>query len=172
MSEASKTLNIAILTVSDTRSLAEDTSGQYLQDSAQASGHNIIAREICIDDKYDIRSHLSRWIADADVNVVLTTGGTGFYQRDVTPEAAEILFDKHIPGFGEVFRAISLDEIGTATLQSRATAGMANNTAIFCLPGSGNACKTAWEKVLRDQLDSTTRPCNFVPHIIKTNYAH
>lgn len=162
-----QTLKIAILTVSDTRTLADDTSGQYLQDAAQEAGHTIAARAICTDDKYLIRAHLSQWIADNDVNAVLTTGGTGFYLRDITPEAASVLFDKDILGFGEVFRAISLEEIGMSTLQSRATAGMANDTAIFCLPGSTNACKTAWTKILADQLNSITRPCNFVAHLIK-----
>lgn len=160
-------LTIAVLTVSDTRTLAEDSSGSYLQEAAEAEGHKVKQRAICKDDIYLIRAHLSQWIADPEINAILTTGGTGFYARDITPEAASVLFDKTIDGFGEVFRQISLEEIGMATLQSRAVAGMANNTAIFCLPGSTNACKTAWTKVLSEQLNSQTKPCNFVPHLIK-----
>lgn len=158
-------LHIAVLTVSDTRSLAEDTSGQYLAQALQEAGHQLVARELLTDDKYAIRAQVAQWIADKNVQVVLITGGTGFYGRDNTPEAVSVLFDKVIDGFGEAFRSVSMAEIGLSTMQSRALAGMANRTAIFCLPGSTGACKTAWEKVLREQLDSRTRPCNFYPHL-------
>ena len=160
--DVAQTLNIAILTVSDTRTEQNDTSGDYLATAAQAAGHRVSARQIVIDDIYRIRAVLSQWIADPEINAVITTGGTGFSGRDSTPEAVSVLFDKSIDGFGELFRAISFDEIGTSTIQSRALAGLANNTVIFCLPGSTNACRTGWEKIIRSQLDSTYRPCNFV----------
>ncbi len=165
MSKASdvvQTLNLAILTVSDTRTEQTDTSGDYLVSAAQAAGHTVAARQIVIDDIYRIRAVLSQWIADPAIQAVITTGGTGFSGRDSTPEAVSVLFDKTIEGFGELFRAISFDEIGTSTIQSRALAGLANNTVIFCLPGSTSACRTGWEKIIRAQLDSTQRPCNFV----------
>ena len=160
-------LNIAILTVSDTRSLTEDTSGQYLQEAITAAGHKLAARLLLKDDKYAIRAQVAGWIAAPEVQVVLITGGTGFYGRDNTPEAVAVLFDKSIDGFGEAFRAASIAEIGMSTLQSRALAGLANRTAVFCLPGSTGACKTGWEKVLKDQLDSRTRPCNFYAHLTR-----
>lgn len=160
-----KSLGIAILTLSDTRDSTTDKSGDYLDKAVRDAGHNVIDRQLLPDDLYSIRAIVSIWIAADEVDVVLTTGGTGFYERDVTPEALSVLFDKSIPGFGEVFRHLSLGEIGVSTLQSRALAGMANNTAIFCLPGSTNACQTAWEKLLQAQLNSETRPCNFVPHL-------
>ena len=155
-------LNVAVLTVSDTRTPDTDTSGAFLEEALLAAGHQIADRQIVIDDVYQLRAIVSRWIADPGVEVVLTTGGTGFSGRDSTPEALLPLFDKTIDGFGEVFRAISLTEIGSSTVQSRALAGMANDTVIFCMPGSTGACRTAWEGVLRDQLDSEHRPCNFV----------
>ena len=155
-------LNVAVLTVSDTRTPDTDTSGAFLEEALLAAGHQIADRHIVIDDVYQLRAIVSRWIADPGVEVVLTTGGTGFSGRDSTPEALLPLFDKTIDGFGEVFRAISLTEIGSSTVQSRALAGMANGTVIFCMPGSTGACRTAWEGVLRDQLDSEHRPCNFV----------
>lgn len=155
-------LNVAVLTVSDTRTPDTDTSGAFLEEALLAAGHQIADRQIVIDDVYQLRAIVSRWIADPGVEVVLTTGGTGFSGRDSTPEALLPLFDKTIDGFGEVFRAISLTEIGSSTVQSRALAGMANGTLIFCMPGSTGACRTAWEGVLRDQLDSEHRPCNFV----------
>lgn len=161
-SPASPPLNIAVLTVSDTRGPENDTSGDYLCDAARASGHQLVAREIVIDDVYRIRAQLSLWIAAPDVDVVLVTGGTGFAGRDATPEAVEPLFDKAIVGFGEVFRALSLAEIGTSTVQSRALAGLANRTLIFCMPGSTGACRTAWTGILAEQLDASHRPCNFV----------
>ncbi|MFT3929895.1 MAG: molybdenum cofactor biosynthesis protein B [Spongiibacteraceae bacterium] len=156
------TLNIAVLTVSDTRTEQTDTSGDFLVAAAKEAGHSIAAKQIVIDDIYRIRAIMSQWIADLNIHAVITTGGTGFSGRDSTPEAVSVLFDKTIDGFGELFRAISYDEIGTSTIQSRAFAGLANNTVIFCLPGSTSACRTGWEKIIRSQLDSTYRPCNFV----------
>lgn len=157
-------LNIALLTVSDTRTLQEDSSGEYLQEQVIAAGHQLVERAICVDDIYQIRAKLSGWIANPEVHVVITTGGTGFSGRDSTPEAITPLLDKEIEGFGELFRHISYNEIGTSTVQSRAFAGAANKTFIFCLPGSTGACKTGWSGILKEQLDSTHRPCNFVSH--------
>ncbi len=164
-----ESLNIAVLTVSDTRNEETDTSGHYLVTSAQDSGHHCIEKVIVKDDIYHIRSIVSQWIADHNVQVVLITGGTGFTDRDSTPEAVMPLFDKVIDGFGELFRQVSFSEIGSATVQSRALAGMANKTVIFCLPGSTNACKTAWMSILQQQLDSRNKPCNFVPHLKKSD---
>ena len=158
----STALKAAVLTVSDTRTSDTDTSGAFLEEALSAAGHAVVDRQIVIDDIYKLRAVLSQWIADPGVEVVLTTGGTGFSGRDSTPEAVTPLFDKRIEGFGEVFRALSLDEIGSSTIQSRALAGLANGTVIFCVPGSTGACRTAWEGVIRDQLDSEHRPCNFV----------
>lgn len=155
-------LGIAVLTVSDTRGLESDTSGSYLADAATQGGHDVRRRELVRDDVYAIRAVLSAWIADPDVEAVLVTGGTGFAGRDSTPEAVAPLFDKEVEGFGEVFRALSHDEIGNSTIQSRAVAGLANRTVVFCMPGSTGACRTAWEGVIRDQLDARHRPCNFV----------
>ncbi len=155
-------LTIAVLTVSDTRTEANDTSGDFLAVAATEQGHNVQARAIVKDDVVKIRAQTCEWIAAATVDVVLITGGTGFSGRDSTPEAVEPLFDKTIPGFGELFRYLSWQEIGSSTVQSRATAGLANNTLICCLPGSTGACKTAWQGILREQLDSTHKPCNFV----------
>lgn len=165
-------LNIAVLTVSDTRTLEEDTSGKYLADSLVQAGHILAKRALTTDDIYQIRAMVSKWIADPAIHAVITTGGTGFYIRDSMPEAVSPLFDKEVQGFGEMFRALSRDEIGMSTLQSRAVAGMANNTAIFCLPGSTGACRTGWEGILKDQLDNRTRPCNFVPHLMRENPTH
>lgn len=165
-------LNVAILTVSDSRTLAEDTSGQYLVDSLQEAGHNLADRQLITDDIYKIRAVISGWIADPEVHAVITTGGTGFYIRDSMPEAVSVLFDKEVDGFGEMFRLISKDEIGMSTIQSRAIAGMANNTVIFCLPGSSGACRTGWTKIIKEQLDSRTGPCNFVPHLMRINPGH
>jgi molybdenum cofactor biosynthesis protein B len=155
-------LNVAVLTVSDTRTRDTDTSGQFLEDALLEAGHNLADRTIVIDDIYRIRAVLSAWIADPDMHSILVTGGTGFSGRDSTPEAVLPLFDKTIEGFGEVFRALSFEEIGSSTVQSRALAGLANRTAIFCMPGSTGACKTAWNGLIRDQLDIDHRPCNFV----------
>lgn len=165
-------LNVAVLTVSDSRTLEQDTSGQYLADSLQEAGHNLADRQLITDDIYKIRAVISGWIADPEVHAVITTGGTGFYIRDSMPEAVSVLFDKKIDGFGEMFRLISKDEIGMSTIQSRAIAGMANNTVIFCLPGSSGACRTGWTKIIKEQLDSRTGPCNFVPHLMRVNPGH
>ena len=154
-------LNIAVLTVSETRTADTDTSGQFLEDALLEAGHVLASRAIVVDDIYQIRARLSAWIADSTLHAILVTGGTGFSGRDSTPEAVLPLFDKTIDGFGEVFRALSLQEIGSSTVQSRAIAGLANRTAVFCMPGSTGACKTAWNGVIKDQLDAEHRPCNF-----------
>ncbi|MGJ8680178.1 molybdenum cofactor biosynthesis protein B [Paraglaciecola sp.] len=164
-SSAKQALNIAVLTVSDTRNEDTDTSGRYLYTAAIEEDHKVIHKEIVIDDKFKIRAVVSNWIASDDVQVVLITGGTGFTARDTTPEAMLPLFDKSIEGFGELFRHISYTEIGTSTVQSRALGGMANGTAIFCMPGSTGACKTAWTGILKEQLNSTHKPCNFAIHL-------
>ena len=155
-------LDIAVLTVSDTRSLETDTSGAFLQEALLADGHRLAARELCRDDRYDMRAIVSRWIADPGVHAVLVTGGTGMTARDSTPESLAPLFDKVVDGFGELFRHLSLAEIGSSTVQSRAIAGLANRTLVFCLPGSTGACRTAWKGILHEQLDARHRPCNFV----------
>ncbi|CAI0909367.1 molybdenum cofactor biosynthesis protein B [Serratia entomophila] len=170
MSQASRefiSANIAILTVSDSRGEAEDTSGQYLQEAAQEAGHLVVDRAIVKDNLYQIRARVSAWIADDRVQAVLITGGTGFTARDNTPEALLPLFDREVEGFGELFRMVSYEEIGTATLQSRALAGLANQTVIFAMPGSTRACRTAWERIIEEQLDARHRPCNFQPHLKK-----
>jgi len=159
--------HIAILTVSDSRGTAEDTSGQYLQEAAQEAGHQVVDRAIVKDDIYQIRARVSAWIADDNVQAVLITGGTGFTARDNTPEALLPLFDREVEGFGELFRMVSYEEIGTATIQSRALAGLANRTVIFAMPGSTRACRTAWERIIEEQLDARHRPCNFQPHLKK-----
>ena len=156
-----QSLNIAVLTVSDTRGEDDDTSGAFLVQALTEAGHRLADRKIVRDDIYQIRALLSAWIADPGVEVALVTGGTGFSGRDSTPEAVLPLLDKEMQGFGEVFRHLSLAEIGSSTVQSRAVGGLANNTVIFCMPGSTNACQTAWEGIIREQLDSTFRPCNF-----------
>jgi molybdenum cofactor biosynthesis protein B len=155
-------LGVAVLTISDTRDLDSDTSGQFLTEALVEVGHSLVARQIVPDDIYQIRAVISAWIARADIDAVVTTGGTGFSGRDSTPEAVAPLFDKAIEGFGEVFRALSFEEIGSSTIQSRALAGFANQTVIFCVPGSTGACKTAWQGLIREQLDGSHRPCNFV----------
>ena len=153
-------LTLCVLTVSDTRDASNDTSGDYLIEALRAAGHQLHERALAKDDRYRMRAIVSQWIADEAVDGVLITGGTGFTGRDSTPEAIEPLLDKVMPGFGEMFRAISIEEIGTSSLQSRAFAGLANQTFIFCLPGSTSACRTAWENIIRAQLDARTRPCN------------
>ncbi|KGK00619.1 molybdenum cofactor biosynthesis protein B [Thalassotalea sp. ND16A] len=158
-------LNIAVLTVSDTRTEENDTSGKALAERLVDSGHKLVDKAIVIDDVYQLRAIMSKWIADDNIDAVVATGGTGFTERDNTPEAIMPLFDKQVEGFGEIFRLVSYEEIGTSTVQSRAFAGMANKTVIFCVPGSTNACKTAWDKVIKEQLDASHRPCNFVPHL-------
>ena len=167
-----KSLNIAVLTISDSRDESTDTSGQYLIEALQAEDHILAERKIVIDDVYRIREILSRWIADPEVHIVITTGGTGFTGRDSTPEAAIPLFDKLVEGFGEQFRALSATEIGSSTIQSRAVAGIANRTLIFCVPGSTGACKTAWQGLICDQLDSTHRPCNFASIVLTGRQVH
>ena len=164
-------LNIAVLTVSDTRDEDTDTSGAYLVSALETEGHNLVDKRIVKDDKYQLRATVSNWIASTDVQVILVTGGTGFTARDTTPEAMSVLFDKEIEGFGELFRHISYTEIGTSTVQSRALGGMANGTAIFCMPGSTGACRTAWTGILQQQLNSTHRPCNFIVHLKDVNTA-
>ena len=165
-------LNIAILTVSDSRNEETDISGSYLADALQGEGHQLTDKRIVKDDVYQIRAELSRWIADPGVHAVLINGGTGFTGRDSTPEAVIPLFDKQIEGFGETFRAMSLKDIGSSTVQSRAVAGLANRTVIFCLPGSTGACRTAWNGILCDQLDSTHKPCNFASICLTDEQAH
>lgn len=155
-------LNICVLTVSDTRTHETDTSGELLCERLKEAGHLLNERCLIKDDIYQIRATVSQWIADEVTQVVLITGGTGFSGRDGTPEAVSPLFDKIVDGYGELFRQISFEEIGTSTIQSRAVAGLANGTLVFCMPGSTNACQTAWDKIIVEQLDSRHRPCNFV----------
>ncbi len=155
-------LNIAVLTVSDSRTEETDKSGQLLVTRLESAGHRLAAKKIEPDDIYRLRARVSKWIADPEIDVVIATGGTGLTGRDGTPEALELLFDKTIEGFGELFRAISYEEIGTSTVQSRAIAGVANGTYVFCLPGSTGACRTGWDKLIVHQLDYRTKPCNFV----------
>ena len=155
-------LNIAVLTISDTRTLADDKSGTTLADRLTAAGHHLASREIVTDDVEAIRATMRRWIADASVDAIITTGGTGFTGRDVTPEAVEPLFEKRMDGFSIAFHMLSHAKIGASTVQSRATAGVAGATLIFCLPGSPGACRDGWDGILGPQLDYRTRPCNFV----------
>lgn len=157
-----KPLNIAVLTVSDTRTEETDKSGQALAQRLQDAGHRLADKVIVPDDIYKIRAQVSAWIADDNVQVVISTGGTGITGRDGTPEAVKVLLDKVIDGFGELFRVISYEEIGTSSLQSRALAGVANGTFVFCVPGSSGACRTAWDKLIVQQLDYRTSPCNLV----------
>jgi molybdopterin adenylyltransferase len=153
-------LAMCVLTVSDSRTAANDTSGDYLVEALTSAGHRLAERALLPDDRYRLRALVSRWIADDAVDGILVTGGTGFTGRDSTPEALLPLLDKTMPGFGEMFRAISVDEIGTSSLQSRAFAGLANGTFLFALPGSTSACRTAWDKIISAQLDARTKPCN------------
>jgi molybdenum cofactor biosynthesis protein B len=155
-------LNIAVLTISDTRTEEQDTSGRILTNKLMDAGHQLVCKTIVPDCIYQIRAQVSQWIADENINAILTTGGTGVTGRDGTPEAIRILLDKEIEGFGEIFRMLSYEEIKTSTIQSRGLAGVANATYIFCLPGSSGACKTAWDKLIQHQLDHRTRPCNLV----------
>jgi molybdopterin adenylyltransferase len=156
-----KPLHIALLTISDSRTLADDRSGQLLADAVGFAGHKLVAREILPDDIQRVRACVAEWIEAAAIEVVLTTGGTGVTGRDGTPEAVSPLLEKTIDGFGELFRQLSYAEIGASTIQSRCLAGVANGTFVFCLPGSTGACRLAWDKILQPQLDSRTRPCNF-----------
>lgn len=155
-------LNIAVLVVSDTRTENDDISGKLLLEQAEAAGHRIIAKKIVPDNIYKIRAAVSDWIAQDDVQVVITTGGTGVTGRDGTPEAILPLLDKVLDGFGEIFRMLSYQDIKTSTIQSRALAGVANATYLFCLPGSSRACRTAWDLIIKEQLDYRTKPCNLV----------
>lgn len=162
-------LKIAVLTISDTRSEADDKSGNWLRDAVLAAGHEVVEKAIIKDDVYQMRAVFSRWIADDQVQVILSTGGTGVTGRDSTPEAVAPLLDKHIEGFGELFRQVSFEEIGASTLQSRCIGGLANATFIFCLPGSSGACRTGWDKILKPQLDLRTKPCNFAMLVPRLN---
>jgi molybdopterin adenylyltransferase len=155
-------LNIAVLTVSDTRSLEDDKSGAVLAERLTAAGHRLAARNIVTDDVDAIRNQVKAWVADANVDIVITTGGTGFTGRDVTPDAIEPLFDKRMDGFSIAFHMLSHAKIGASTIQSRATAGLAGTTFIFCLPGSPGACRDGWDGILAHQLDYRSKPCNFV----------
>lgn len=155
-------LSIAVLVVSDTRNDANDVSGKTLVDRANNAGHRVFEKKIVSDNVYRIRAIVSNWIADEGVQIVITTGGTGLTGRDGTPEAIMPLLDKTLDGFGEIFRMLSFNDIKTSTIQSRAIAGVANGTYIFCLPGSSNACCTAWDKLIKEQLDCRTKPCNLV----------
>ncbi|UIP05630.1 molybdenum cofactor biosynthesis protein B [Erythrobacter sp. SDW2] len=157
-----KQVRIALLTISDTRTLADDSSGDILAERITGKGHELVSREISHDSVEEIAAHLHRWIEDEEIDVVITTGGTGLTGRDVTPEALDRVKSKDIPGFGELFRMISFDKIGTSTLQSRACAVVARGTYIFALPGSNGAVKDGWDEILHYQLDSRHRPCNFV----------
>lgn len=164
-------LNIAVLTISDTRTEAEDSSGKILVERLQAAGHQLVDKDIVRDDIYAIRARASQWIADETTDTIITTGGTGITGRDGTPEAIQPLLDKTIEGFGELFRSLSYDEIKTSSLQSRCLAGVANGTYIFCLPGSSGACRTGWDQLIQDQLDHRTTPCNLamlIPRLKET----
>lgn len=155
-------LQMAVLTVSDTRTEETDTSGRTLVERLEEAGHALAAKKIVKDDIYQIRAAVSQWIADAQIQAILITGGTGFAGRDSTPEAVTPLLDKEVLGFGELFRQISFEQIGSSTIQSRAVGGLANKTVVFCMPGSTNACRTAWDGILKEQLDNRHKPCNFV----------
>ena len=167
--KAFRPVNIAVLTVSDTRTFETDKSGDTLVERIKRDGHVLVYRAIVTDDVDKIRAQVKKWIADPKVEVVITTGGTGVTGRDVTPEALEGLFEKKIEGFGETFRWISFQKIGTSTMQSRATAGVANGTYVFALPGSTGACKDGWDDILRYQLDIRFRPCNFAELMPRLN---
>ncbi|MCI0508897.1 molybdenum cofactor biosynthesis protein B [Chromohalobacter marismortui] len=173
MSEATFVpLEIAVLTVSDTRTEETDRSGDALVDRLERDGHTLVEKRIVADDVYRIRAVVAQWIADEGVQVIITTGGTGFTGRDSTPEAIEVLLDKHIEGFGELFRHLSWQEIGSSTVQSRCLGGLANATVVFCLPGSTGACRTAWDGILHEQLDSRHKPCNFANLVIPGSGQH
>lgn len=172
MAEPMIPLSIAVLTISDTRTEESDRSGQALVQRLEAAGHRLAEKRIVRDDIYRIRAVVSAWIADPDIQVVLTNGGTGFTGRDSTPEAVSVLLDKRIEGFGELFRQLSWQEIGSSTVQSRCLGGLANATVLFCLPGSTGACRTAWDGILAEQLDSRHKPCNFANLVIPERGQH
>jgi molybdenum cofactor biosynthesis protein B len=155
-------LNAAIMTSSDTRTFDNDTSGDLVQKSLETAGHKIVERKILADDIDEVRGLLKRWIDEKNIDLVITTGGTGLTQRDILPEVVEPMFTKNIPGFGELFRMLSYEEIGTSTIESRALAGVADGTLVFCLPGSTGACRLGMEKIILPQIDATTKPCNLV----------
>lgn len=165
-------LNVAVLTISDTRTEATDRSGQVLVDRLTEAGHRLAEKRIVIDDVYRIRAQVAAWIAEPAIQVILTTGGTGFTGRDSTPEAVSVLLDKTIEGFGELFRHLSWQEIGSSTIQSRCVGGLSNSTVVFCLPGSTGACRTAWDGILREQLDSRHKPCNYANLVIPERGTH
>ena len=164
-----KPVHIAVLTVSDTRSEADDRSGPVLVERLQSAGHHLADRAIVTDDAEKIVAQLEKWIADPKIEVVISTGGTGVTGRDVTPEAFESVYEKKIDGFGEMFRWISFQKIGTSTIQSRATAGVSNGTYLFALPGSPGACRDGWDEILKHQLDIRFRPCNFAELLPRLN---
>jgi len=172
MSESMIPLCVAVLTVSDTRNEETDRSGQALVERLTAAGHRLHEKRIVPDDVYRIRAVVAGWIADDEVQVILTTGGTGFTGRDSTPEAVSVLLDKQIEGFGELFRHLSWQEIGSSTVQSRCLGGLANATVVFCLPGSTGACRTGWDGILAEQLDSRHKPCNFANLVIPERGQH
>lgn len=155
-------LDIAVLVVSDSRTEKTDKSGRLLVERLKDAGHSLYEKRIVPDNVFEIRAAVAQWCADSRVNVILATGGTGVTGRDGTPEAVTVLFEKEIEGFGELFRMLSWEEIGTSSMQSRAVAGVANGTYVFCLPGSSGACATAWDRIINAQLDLRTRPCNLV----------
>lgn len=165
-----RALRIAVLTVSDTRGFDDDRSGAALCELAEADGHVVAEREIVRDDRYRIRAVVSRWIADPGIDGIIATGGTGFTGRDCTPDAVRPLLDDEIPGFGELFRQLSREEIGSSAIQSRALAGFANRTFLACLPGSTGACRDAWKGILREQLDVRHRPCNLAELVLFGNH--
>ena len=170
--EAFVPLNVAVLTISDTRTEDTDRSGQALVENLTKAGHRLAEKRIVTDDVYRIRAVVAEWIAAPEVQVVLTTGGTGFTGRDSTPEAVSVLLDKTIEGFGELFRHLSWQEIGSSTIQSRCLGGLANATVVFCLPGSTGACRTAWNGILLEQLDSRHKPCNYANLVIPDRGTH
>ncbi|WFM69714.1 molybdenum cofactor biosynthesis protein B [Halomonas sp. CKK8] len=172
MSEPMIPLSIAVLTISDTRNEETDRSGQALVERLTSAGHTLHEKRIVPDDVYRIRAVVAGWIAEPDAQVILTTGGTGFTGRDSTPEAVSVLLDKQIEGFGELFRHLSWQEIGSSTVQSRCLGGLANATVVFCLPGSTGACRTAWDGILAEQLDSRHKPCNFANLVIPERGQH
>jgi molybdopterin adenylyltransferase len=171
VTKAFQPLQIAILTISDTRTIETDTSGQFLADSLEGAGHVLQARDLVQDEVYAIRGKLMAWIEDPAIDVILTTGGTGLSPRDVTPEAVKPLFRRELDGFAVLFHQVSFQTVGVATLQSRAFAGQAGDTFIFCLPGSPGACRDGWEQILALEFDSRYRPCSIVSHIARLNGA-
>ncbi|MGL5032059.1 MAG: molybdenum cofactor biosynthesis protein B [Aeromonas sp.] len=158
-------LKIAVLTVSNSRTPAQDSAGDYLVSALKETGHQLAGRALCADNLFRIRAQVSTWIADADVQVILVNGGTGFNEQNWVPEAVGVLLERTVQGFGEMFRQLSAAQIKGSAMQSRALAGLANRTLICCLPGSPSACQLGWEQLLRDQLDARTKPCNFVSHL-------